>query len=155
MICFRPTEGRWITVGQNSIRRAALENRISCEKGGVTVKRKRTTQHSVELKKGGIKMETSEPSVEITRGGRSAVISTTVPLMGKTLSEIKLQDNDTLLLTFKMEFDVNEFAKIISKEGGPPSGQSNRAWAKRLAQALIKEGAMETVRVVIGRIISG
>jgi hypothetical protein len=78
----------------------------------------------------------------VTRSGDTVIFSMPVTVMGRELKNLKLADNDSLTLTFRMELDVNRLAELIQKEG---SDKSDPSWAKRLATFLATEGLKDVM----------
>jgi hypothetical protein len=69
-----------------------------------------------------------------------------LPLMGRQLKEMNLHENDTLMLTFKMEIDTKNLAKFIEGQGPPKGKMTVPAWATKMALAVGKEGLVEAVK---------
>jgi len=86
-----------------------------------------------------------KPKVDVKRRGNTVTISTDATVMGKRLNEMKLHDNDALTLTFTMELDVNELAKVIGKDDGP----SKPGWSQRIAEAVATEALKEAIKKVV------
>jgi hypothetical protein len=82
----------------------------------------------------------------VTRSGDTVIFSMPVTVMGRKLNSLKLADNDSLTLTFRMELDVNRLAELIKKEGGDKSDPS---WPKRLATFLATEGLRDAISEAI------
>jgi hypothetical protein len=86
----------------------------------------------------------SKPNFEIKRSGSTVTISTDATILGSKLNEMKLHDNDALTLTFKMELDVNELAKIIGRDDPTKPG-----WAGRIAEAVATDGLKTAIKAVV------
>jgi hypothetical protein len=88
-----------------------------------------------------------KPQVDVTRSGDTVIFSVPVTVTGERLNRLKLDAKDSLMLTLKMEMDVNRLAAIIEKEGG---GKSDPSLPRRVATAvtveLIKDMIAEAVK---------
>ncbi len=74
-------------------------------------------------------------NIRIKRSKKDVTISQDITLQGRQLNEMRLQDNDTLMLTVNTTLDLETLTKIIGDQG-PPDGPG---WKGRVAEAVTTE----------------
>ena len=91
---------------------------------------------------------------QVSQKGRIIAFSSSIPLMGYELKKLNLNENDTLVLTFKIDIDTKRLAKFIEDQGPPNSGMSVPSWAKKMAVQVGTEGLVEAIKKGVDLVIS-